>query len=224
MLRYHDVLAGHSRDRAEIVPNDEVETEEPLATGDDAQLLLVEPTPPLQPPPPPSRHPWAWLLRRVFAVDIMTCPRCQSAMRVIAAGQCIRASGEVGSSGPAQPTSNRCDCAGHPNGKANCLSWVAWSSIRSSPARSLSRSRRRSVSISTPPSRWTVGTDSVLSALSLESRAATSCGRRSRLSVSKRIPTATCACVSRARGKTGPRIHRRSCLSRCRTQPGTNLV
>jgi hypothetical protein len=30
----------------------------------------------------PSRHPWAWRLRRVFAVDIMTCPHCQCAMRV----------------------------------------------------------------------------------------------------------------------------------------------
>ncbi|MFK8003783.1 MAG: hypothetical protein AB8H86_29745, partial [Polyangiales bacterium] len=30
----------------------------------------------------PSRHPWAYLLSRVFAVDIMTCPHCQGAMRV----------------------------------------------------------------------------------------------------------------------------------------------
>jgi hypothetical protein len=29
----------------------------------------------------PARHPWAELLQRVFAVDIMTCPRCLSAMR-----------------------------------------------------------------------------------------------------------------------------------------------
>jgi hypothetical protein len=28
-----------------------------------------------------ARHPWAWLLQRVFAVDIMTCPRCRGAMR-----------------------------------------------------------------------------------------------------------------------------------------------
>jgi hypothetical protein len=30
-----------------------------------------------------SRHPWAWLLQRVFAVDIVTCPRCGGAMRLV---------------------------------------------------------------------------------------------------------------------------------------------
>jgi hypothetical protein len=79
MLRYHGVLAGHSRDRAEIVPKDAVQSEESV---DDPQQLLFEPAPPLQPPPPPSRHPWAWLLRRVFAIDIMTCTKCKGAMRV----------------------------------------------------------------------------------------------------------------------------------------------
>lgn len=29
------------------------------------------------------RHPWAWLLQRVFAVDVMTCPRCRGAMKLI---------------------------------------------------------------------------------------------------------------------------------------------
>jgi hypothetical protein len=82
MLRYHGVLAGYSRDRAEIVPKDAAQSEEPVEPTGDPQQLLFEPAPPLSPPPPPSRHPWAWLLRRVFAVDIMTCPKCQSAMRV----------------------------------------------------------------------------------------------------------------------------------------------
>ena len=31
----------------------------------------------------PARHPWAWLLSRVFAVEIMTCPRCRGAMRLV---------------------------------------------------------------------------------------------------------------------------------------------
>jgi hypothetical protein len=31
----------------------------------------------------PARHRWAWLLHRVFAVDIMTCPRCRGAMRLV---------------------------------------------------------------------------------------------------------------------------------------------
>ena len=80
MLRYHGILAGHSRDRAEMVPQESAKDESsPTA---DAQQLLFEPVPPLSPPPPPSRHPWADLLRRVFAIDIMTCPHCQGAMRV----------------------------------------------------------------------------------------------------------------------------------------------
>ncbi len=32
---------------------------------------------------PASRHPWAWLLSRVFAADVMTCPRCRGAMRLV---------------------------------------------------------------------------------------------------------------------------------------------
>ena len=56
MLRYHGVLAGHSRDRAEVVPQESAK-DESSPTGD-VQQLLFEPTP-LQPPPPPSRHPWA---------------------------------------------------------------------------------------------------------------------------------------------------------------------
>ena len=82
MLRYHGVLAGHSRDRAEVVPQDAPNENTEDETTGDAQHLLFEPAPPIEPPPPPSRHPWAWLLRRVFAVDIMTCPQCQGAMRV----------------------------------------------------------------------------------------------------------------------------------------------
>ncbi|MFT7579094.1 MAG: hypothetical protein ACI9MR_000756 [Myxococcota bacterium] len=55
MLRYHRVLAGHSRDRAEVVPQESAKDES--SRSGDAQQLLFEPTPPLQPPPPPSRHP-----------------------------------------------------------------------------------------------------------------------------------------------------------------------
>ena len=30
-----------------------------------------------------GRHPWAWLLRRVFAVDVTVCERCQGRMRIV---------------------------------------------------------------------------------------------------------------------------------------------
>jgi len=31
----------------------------------------------------PSRHPLAWLLARVFAVDVTVCPRCAGRMRLV---------------------------------------------------------------------------------------------------------------------------------------------
>jgi len=73
MLRYHlllnrTVLAGHSRDRAEVVPSET--TTQPETKPDLLQPVLpaaaFQPPPPPEPPPRPSRHPWAWLLRRVF--------------------------------------------------------------------------------------------------------------------------------------------------------------
>ena len=30
-----------------------------------------------------SRHPWAWLLRRVFAVEVLTCEQCEGRMRLV---------------------------------------------------------------------------------------------------------------------------------------------
>ncbi len=68
-FRYHGVLAARATARAEVVPG---RAPPPL----EAQLPLFTPSdlPPLAPPPPQSRHPWPWLLKRVFAVDIESCP------------------------------------------------------------------------------------------------------------------------------------------------------
>ena len=80
MTRYHGVLAGRASARAEVVPG----RAPPPA---EAQLPLFTPSDlhPLAPPPPPSRHPWPWLLKRVFAVDIETCPvpGCGGRMRLV---------------------------------------------------------------------------------------------------------------------------------------------
>ena len=80
MLRYHGVLAAHSSPRAEVVLGRE-------SPSPPAQLPLFVPADvaPLAPPEPPSRHPWAWLLRRVFAVDVTTCPvdGCAGRMRLV---------------------------------------------------------------------------------------------------------------------------------------------
>ena len=76
MLRYHGVLAAHANARSEVVPGPAPELVEP------SQLRLVvegEATEATElSTKPASRHPWAWLLQRVFAVDVMTCPKCAS--------------------------------------------------------------------------------------------------------------------------------------------------
>ena len=78
MVRYHGVLAAHAAVRAEVVPGRDPPSPTP-------QLPLFEPSEPTLEPPPPSRHPWSWLLRRVFAVEVSVCPveGCGGRMRVV---------------------------------------------------------------------------------------------------------------------------------------------
>jgi hypothetical protein len=102
LVRYHGVFAGRSRwhDRLPVPPS--------KPTGDvDAPQLQPEPenrpeptrgqspgvattTPADSQPDSPSRTrhrrtlPWAQLLRRVFFLDALTCPRCDTAMVVLA--------------------------------------------------------------------------------------------------------------------------------------------
>ena len=76
MLRYHGVLSTHAAARREVVPG------RAPSPGEQLPLLLRQEAGPLA-PPPSSRHPWAWLLRRVFAVDIRTCPDCGGSMRLV---------------------------------------------------------------------------------------------------------------------------------------------
>ena len=80
MMRYHGVLAAHANARAEVVPGPNPKRAEPTQislsfVGEPAALEGIAKT--------PARHPWAWLLQRVFAVDFMTCPRCRGAMRLV---------------------------------------------------------------------------------------------------------------------------------------------
>ena len=78
-LRYHGVLAAHANARAEVVPGHRLESAEPTQIP----LSFTEPTALEGITKQGARHPWAWLLQRVFAVDIMTCPRCRGAMRLV---------------------------------------------------------------------------------------------------------------------------------------------
>jgi hypothetical protein len=80
MLRYHGVLAAHAKVRPEVVPGPVAVATEPAQIplsfdGEATELEVLTKQ--------PARHPWAWLLQRVFAVDIMTCPRCRGAMRLL---------------------------------------------------------------------------------------------------------------------------------------------
>ena len=81
MLRYHGVFAGGSGDRQRIVPRPGG------PQGKPRQLPLSETilVPPPEPPAAPSRHPWAWLLQRVFAADVAVCPLpgCKGEMRLV---------------------------------------------------------------------------------------------------------------------------------------------
>jgi hypothetical protein len=68
MLRYHGVLAARATARPEVVPG------RPPPPPDDQLPLFMPSELPVAEPEMPSRHPWPWLLKRVFGVDIQSCP------------------------------------------------------------------------------------------------------------------------------------------------------
>ncbi|PYM54813.1 MAG: IS91 family transposase, partial [Candidatus Rokuibacteriota bacterium] len=74
LLIYHGVLAPHARWRPQVVGYGRVALE--TAAHDPAET---------RPGPPPRRNwPWAALMRRTFAIDVLACPNCGGRMRVIA--------------------------------------------------------------------------------------------------------------------------------------------
>jgi hypothetical protein len=95
LLRFAGVLAGHSALRSLVVPPSKPQV--PADTHAQLQLPLLPPPPP-EPAVPPAaqpaaqplpdrkyqgRHPWAQLLRHVFAVEVERCPHCAGRMRLI---------------------------------------------------------------------------------------------------------------------------------------------
>jgi len=73
LVRYHGVFAPNAKLRSEVVP----------------RKALVDPIRVDQPevPAPQTRQrrlDWAALLRRVFAVDVLQCPRCDGRMKIVA--------------------------------------------------------------------------------------------------------------------------------------------
>jgi hypothetical protein len=97
LVRYHGVLAANATERALVVPTKVVLP----SPGEQLALPLSLPTggapshsTPNTPDKPaaaePSRHPWSWLLMRVFGADVTTCERlvskgqrCGGRMRIV---------------------------------------------------------------------------------------------------------------------------------------------
>jgi hypothetical protein len=87
LTRFHRVFAPHSRLRKLVVPTPEYDPDldkpQQLDLFDEANRCRPATPPDLQARTrKPGRHPWQWLLRRVFRVDISVCPRCQGTMKV----------------------------------------------------------------------------------------------------------------------------------------------
>jgi hypothetical protein len=94
-LRYHGVFAPNSQVRSQVVPARPMPNAEPRCHATSA-----EPPRPAQPRAPGrsepaqtarreeatfrTRVPWAELLQKVFAVDVLACPRCAGRLEVIA--------------------------------------------------------------------------------------------------------------------------------------------
>jgi hypothetical protein len=78
LTRFHGLLAPNSKYRAEIVPQpDELPGPAQLRLLFDANESGAQ-----DKPATGARLPWAWLLKRVFRVDVTVCPRCQASLRV----------------------------------------------------------------------------------------------------------------------------------------------
>ncbi len=79
MIRYHGVLAPNARLRSQVVLSHEPRSladASPAELGDANQLGMFG-----EDEPKPLRHPWAFLLRHVFLVDVTTCPGCGGRMK-----------------------------------------------------------------------------------------------------------------------------------------------
>jgi Putative transposase len=87
MLRFHGVLAPHAAARSAVVPkpNPPPQTLAQLPLPYSASTREHNPRGAVhdEVQQPPSRHPWAVLLKHVFAVDVTVCVKCAGTMRLV---------------------------------------------------------------------------------------------------------------------------------------------
>ncbi len=86
LMRYLGVLAGHSSLRAEVVPKKAAappESPRQLPPFDQADGSTTSAQSTSKKTAEPSRHPWPWLLQRVFAVDVLKCEKCGGRLRIV---------------------------------------------------------------------------------------------------------------------------------------------
>lgn len=78
-IRFHGLFAPNAKLRSKVVPKKEPRK---LADHSAAELGDAEQTALFGGESPgPKRHPWAWLLKKVFLVDVTQCPDCGGRMR-----------------------------------------------------------------------------------------------------------------------------------------------
>jgi hypothetical protein len=83
LVRYHGVLAPAARHRADVVP--EVEKSEDLESVEKNADARSRGSEDEKAETRRRNYSWAELMRRVFAIDVLQCPKCQGRMRVLAA-------------------------------------------------------------------------------------------------------------------------------------------
>jgi hypothetical protein len=82
-MRYLGVLAGHSSLRAEVVPKKPAAPPKQLPLFDESDEPTTSAKTGAKKTAEPSRHPWPWLLQRVFAVDVLKCEKCGGRLRIV---------------------------------------------------------------------------------------------------------------------------------------------
>jgi len=89
LVRYHGILAPAARHRAEVVPGGDAPAQEGNggASGPDDPAQAGEKLNGGEATTRPRErnYSWAELMRRVFEIDVLECPECGAAMRVLAA-------------------------------------------------------------------------------------------------------------------------------------------